>query len=50
MVRILIAAATFLAVSAVTVANVSAAEPQRATQVTTAPAATPTVEVYSNPS
>ena len=50
MVRILIAAATFLAVSAVTLANVSAAEPQRANQATPAPLAAPTVQVYSNPS
>jgi len=49
MVRILIAAATFIAVCAVTLANVSAAEPQRTPQVTTAPATAPTVQVYSNP-
>ena len=50
MIRILIAAATFLAMCAVTLANVAAADPQRAAQPTTAAAAAPTVQVYSNPS
>jgi hypothetical protein len=49
MVRILIAAATFVAVCAVTLANVSAAEPQRANQATSAPATASTVQVYTNP-
>jgi hypothetical protein len=48
MVRIFIAAATFLAMCSITLANAAAAESQR-TAATTAPAAAPIVQVYSNP-
>jgi hypothetical protein len=48
MLRIVIAAATFLATCAVTLADAAAAEPQRATAATKTVAA-PVVQVYSNP-
>jgi hypothetical protein len=47
MFRILIAAATFLAMCAVTVADAAAAESQRTAATKTA--AAPIVQVYSNP-
>ena len=49
MLRIVIAAATFLAMCAVTFAAVSGGEPHRATASPSTPASAPTVQVYSNP-
>jgi hypothetical protein len=50
MLRIVITAATFVAMCAVTFATVSAAEPQRSIASATATAIAPTIQVYSNPS
>ena len=50
MLRIVIAAGTFLAMCAITLANIGAAELQRGgAAAMAAPAAAPTVQVYSDP-